>query len=119
MRNLQLELPRMIGTDVIDWQKFLAVQGFLTPPPDGVFGPLTAKATRAYHTKAGLDPDGVVGPETLAKAIADGFASVRPFAGGYGCQHRMLHVRGEDCFRGNEVRRSLLFQHRQQDPNCS
>lgn len=83
MRNLQFEQPPMTGTDVLDWQKFLATQRFLSAMPDGVFDPATANATRAYQAKRGLSSDGVVGPATLAKALADGLTSgTRPFASG-------------------------------------
>ena len=83
MRHLRLESPRMTGTDVTDWQRFLAGQDLLMETADGVFGPVTAKATRGYQQKTGLDVDGVVGANTLARAVADGFSSeTRAFLAG-------------------------------------
>jgi peptidoglycan hydrolase-like protein with peptidoglycan-binding domain len=63
----------MTGSDVAAWQSFLAAKGLLHANADGVFGPLTAQATRDYQAEAGLGTDGVVGPATLRKAVSDGF----------------------------------------------
>ena len=71
MRNLKLTTPRMIGSDVSDWQQFLAGQGLYEDNVDGVYGPVTSQATRDYQKSAGIAPDGVVGPSTLAKAVRD------------------------------------------------
>jgi peptidoglycan hydrolase-like protein with peptidoglycan-binding domain len=65
----------MRGTDVMDWQTFLVNQGLLTDAADGIFSPDTAKASRAYQTKAGIEADGVVGAFTLARALDDGLTS--------------------------------------------
>ncbi len=65
----------MVGSDVEDWQRFLTGRGLLEGSADGIFGPLTAQATKDYQSGAGLDPDGVVGPGTLAQAVRDGFVS--------------------------------------------
>jgi peptidoglycan hydrolase-like protein with peptidoglycan-binding domain len=65
MRQLRLEKPTMRGTDVMDWQTFLVNQSLLTDVADvadGIFGPNTAKASRAYQTRVGIRADGVVGP---------------------------------------------------------
>jgi peptidoglycan hydrolase-like protein with peptidoglycan-binding domain len=75
VRQLQIEQPPMRGTDVSDWQTFLIKQGTLADPADGVFGPDTAAASRAYQTKIGVGADGVIGPFTLARAIEGGFTS--------------------------------------------
>ncbi len=42
------------GPDVQRWQQFLASQGFPPGAPDGVFGPKTAEATRAFQATHGL-----------------------------------------------------------------
>lgn len=43
---------------------------------DGIFGPVTDRATRKYQEARGLTADGVVGSQTYAKAIEDGFSVV-------------------------------------------
>jgi uncharacterized protein (TIGR02594 family) len=51
---------------IIDIQKALAQLGYTPGPLDGVWGRQTAAAVRAFQAKAGLEVDGVVGPQTLA-----------------------------------------------------
>ena len=75
MRQLRLEKPVTRGTDVMDWQTFLISQGLLTDSKDGLFGPNTEKATRAFQTQAKIAVNGVVGPFTLARALESGFVS--------------------------------------------
>jgi len=40
---------------------------------DGIFGPATEKATKAWQASQGLVADGVVGPATWAEAVKDSF----------------------------------------------
>jgi hypothetical protein len=47
-----------------DWQG----DTYLTP--DGVFGPRTEAAVRAFQTGAGLDEDGIVGTATWSELVA-------------------------------------------------
>jgi peptidoglycan hydrolase-like protein with peptidoglycan-binding domain len=75
MRLLQLQTDNLTGPDVSDWQTFLKGRGLLSDAADGVFGPNTDAATRAYQTSGGLEPDGVVGENTLSKAVNDGYQS--------------------------------------------
>jgi peptidoglycan hydrolase-like protein with peptidoglycan-binding domain len=75
MRVLQLQTSNLTGPDVSDWQTFLKSRGLLSAAADGVFGPDTDAATRAYQTGAGLKPDGVVGQNTMSKAVGDGYQS--------------------------------------------
>lgn len=54
------------GTDVATLQSKLGLR------PDGIFGPGTERAVRAYQKAHGLTPDGIVGPhtwETLGYAV--------------------------------------------------
>lgn len=62
------ELPRilrrgMIGTDV------RKVQGIVGATPDGSFGSKTEAAVKAWQSKHGLTPDGIVGPITWSAMI--------------------------------------------------
>jgi hypothetical protein len=65
----------MTGADVEDWQNFLAGRGLYDGVIDGVFGPITSRATREYQRGAGLGDDGVVGPRTYLQAVHDGMQS--------------------------------------------
>jgi general secretion pathway protein A len=49
----------------VSWvQRTLIALGYLTGPAEGSFDDLTERAVRAFQTKAGLTPDGTVGPVT-------------------------------------------------------
>lgn len=52
---------------IIEVQQALAQAGFKPGPLDGVWGRQTVLALRAFQAKNQLDPDGVLGPLTLAK----------------------------------------------------
>jgi peptidoglycan hydrolase-like protein with peptidoglycan-binding domain len=75
VRILQLQAKIMTGPDVSDWQMFLQNQGFFPDIVDGKFGPQSSTATRAYQTSAALTVNGVVGVDTMAKALIDGYQS--------------------------------------------
>ena len=60
------------GDPVKDWQDFLVSQGHKLKV-DGYFGNDTVKATKSYQKKAGVDVDGMAGPDTISKAAKDGF----------------------------------------------
>lgn len=66
---LQPALPYMTGPDVIDLQKALDGAGF-TNSQDGIYGPFTQTLVSQFQTKAGLKPDGIVGPQTWAALLA-------------------------------------------------
>jgi peptidoglycan hydrolase-like protein with peptidoglycan-binding domain len=52
---------------VREWQRILQGAGHLPAGGiDGVFGPQTESATRAFQRKLGVTADGVVGPQTRA-----------------------------------------------------
>jgi GH25 family lysozyme M1 (1,4-beta-N-acetylmuramidase) len=63
-RWLWLDDPWMTGDDVTDLQTRLAGRGVDPGPIDGVFGPLTDAAVRAFQTAVGIGIDGIVGPVT-------------------------------------------------------
>lgn len=65
-RLLKLTSPYMKGADVMSWQNVLRMD-YPTIKPDGVYGPQTATATKAWQLARGLKGDGIVGPATLAK----------------------------------------------------
>lgn len=60
------------GPDVMKLQQLIHVQ------PDGVFGPLTLEAVKAFQNDNGLFPDGIVGQQTWAALQPeDGFVLKR------------------------------------------
>lgn len=56
--------------NTFDIQQALTKLGFSPGPLDGKPGPRTTEAIKAFQTKAGLKPDGIVGPITQ-KALKD------------------------------------------------
>lgn len=60
------------GHAVRRWQHFLLGRRLLSGV-DGVFGPLTEAATKAFQRSRHVTVDGVVGPQTLAAALRAGF----------------------------------------------
>lgn len=60
------------GAAVRSLQQALAAQGFRPGPVDGIFGPATEAAVRAFQAAAGIDVDGIVGPITWAALFARG-----------------------------------------------
>ncbi len=61
------------GKYVKQWQEFLRSQG-AEIAVDGVFGPKTVAATKAYQQANDLLPDGIVGPKTMERARGAGWA---------------------------------------------
>jgi peptidoglycan hydrolase-like protein with peptidoglycan-binding domain len=55
------------GDDVTRLQKRLAASGFDPGGSDGVFGPKTEAALKAFQESAGITADGIAGPQTNAK----------------------------------------------------
>lgn len=70
----------MTGNDVKEWQLVLNKYGSIVVATDGVFGPKTTVATKAFQAEHGLTPvDGIVGKGTRAKL--DQIAGVSIVAG--------------------------------------
>lgn len=61
------------GDDVARWQLFLLGQSLLIGVVDGIFGPQTERATKAFQRAQGLTADGIVGPATIGAALTLGF----------------------------------------------
>jgi len=61
--------PYMSGADVTAVQTALAAAGFDPGAIDGVFGPKTEAAVKAYQAAAGLESDGAVGAVIWAKLV--------------------------------------------------
>lgn len=55
----------LAGDDVAALQTQFMELGYYLTRADGVFGPLTAEALRAFQRDCGLVPDGICGPTTL------------------------------------------------------
>lgn len=66
----------MKGPDVRKWQYFLIGQGFVIGKADGLFGEKTHSATVEFQKRHKLAPDGVVGHQTLVKAIELGYVAL-------------------------------------------
>lgn len=69
----------MTGGGVKFVQELLAGIGYDVGPHDGVFGPATDAAVRAFQQAEGLSVDGVCGPQTLQR-IAAHYGTPRPAA---------------------------------------
>jgi hypothetical protein len=67
------------GDHVKKWQEFLIDQGHLPAgEADRRFGLKTEQATRSFQAIARIGTDGIVGPMTLAAAVARGFVEEYP-----------------------------------------
>jgi peptidoglycan hydrolase-like protein with peptidoglycan-binding domain len=87
--DLALPLPALRlgsrGAMVKAWQIFLIGQKLDPGEPGGIFGDKTDEATRAFQTKAKIEADGIVGRQTLRKALNRGFELMEePAADGTG-----------------------------------
>ena len=65
-RSLKFTLPMMRGRDVVELQRRLRTLGVTGgAQPDGLFGPATERAVKAFQQTHGLKVDGVAGPVTI------------------------------------------------------
>jgi N-acetylmuramoyl-L-alanine amidase len=69
---------RQVGDDVAALQNRLLELGYAPGHADGIFGPGTETALRAFQRESGLQPDGICGPSTLKALQRLG----RPIVGG-------------------------------------
>jgi hypothetical protein len=60
------------GEDARRWQQFLLGRGLLSGV-DGIFGPRSEAATKAFQKSQRITADGVVGPQTYAAGLRAGF----------------------------------------------
>ena len=68
-RILYIRHPLMRGDDVGILQERLNALGFDAGREDGIFGPDTANAVRAFQREYGVDEDGIFGPYSLAALV--------------------------------------------------
>ncbi|MGI4777569.1 MAG: lytic murein transglycosylase [Janthinobacterium lividum] len=61
------DLAALSRSDTAELQRALSASGFDSGEPDGVAGPATRAAVRAYQRSAGLPADGFAGSELLAR----------------------------------------------------
>ncbi|NTU72231.1 MAG: peptidoglycan-binding protein [Coriobacteriia bacterium] len=64
-RMLYLRLPHFHGHDVTVLQQALNALGFACGAVDGILGSFTERALREFQRNAGLNIDGIVGPNTV------------------------------------------------------
>jgi N-acetylmuramoyl-L-alanine amidase len=65
-RTLYIRQPVFRGDDVRALQRRLNALGFDAGREDGFMGPQTDRALREFQRNVGQEPDGIVGPDTLA-----------------------------------------------------
>ncbi len=77
---IQTTAPAPDTTVIRQVQQKLADLGYDTGGVDGVYGPKTGEAVRAFQQAKGLTPDGIIGPQTLS---ALGISGSSGGVGGY------------------------------------
>ena len=69
--SINKESQKAKSTEILNVQKRLSELGFYSGEIDGINGSRTKIAIKNFQTKAGLIPDGIIGPKTLS-ALARG-----------------------------------------------
>ena len=69
--SINKESQKAKSTEILNVQKRLSELGFYSGEIDGINGSRTKSAIKNFQTKAGLIPDGIIGPKTLS-ALARG-----------------------------------------------
>ena len=77
-RLLYLRSPMLRGDDVGDLQRRLGALGFDAGRLDGIFGPDTERALKDFQRNAGLNTDGVCGPDVLSSFARLGAKTAAP-----------------------------------------
>lgn len=67
--QVEILRPKMNGPEVARLQEYLTSLCYPVGPIDGQYGRYTEDAVRAFQKNNGLIPDGIAGPETLAKIL--------------------------------------------------
>ncbi|MEM8533725.1 MAG: peptidoglycan-binding protein [Chloroflexota bacterium] len=70
-RSLALQEPRLEGDDVQSAQQQLESLGYDVGEIDGIYGPQTEAATRAFQARNDLTVDGIVGSQTWGQLFSD------------------------------------------------
>jgi peptidoglycan hydrolase-like protein with peptidoglycan-binding domain len=70
-RYLKLTAPYMSGDDVAQVQMAIEYKGYDTGTIDGIYGPYTERAVKAFQTASKLEVDGIVGEKTTAALFAE------------------------------------------------
>lgn len=90
--------------EIIALQTVLAGKGYFKDTANGIFGPATEKAVKAYQKANGLTQDGIAGPATLAKLGLHSDAPVQSAA-------TVSHQSGTLCLRtGPSTSHSALVE---------
>jgi N-acetylmuramoyl-L-alanine amidase len=112
-RLLLIRQPMMRGDDVTELQRCLNQLGFDAGRADGILGPETEAALRAFQRNAGINVDGVCGPMTLRAlarvgALADGSVATVRERDSLRRQPRRLH--GERLFVAADPELAVLAE---------